>query len=553
MTRKEYAEFLVPNVLHDKDYYEAKYPERNLDENALVVRIGPSPTGFVHFGTLFQAMAGHNLAKNSNGIFYVRIEDTDQKREVENGTNQIIDALNYYNISYDEGPTIDGEEKGNYGPYIQSKRGDIYKSYIRDLIEKDLAYPSFATEKDLEELRSQQEASKSRLGYYGRFATDRNLSMETVIEKVKNGEKYVIRFKSPGVFENKMIIEDLVKGKIEMPENDIDHVILKGDGLPTYHFAHVIDDHLMHTTHVVRGDEWLSSLPVHLQMFEVLGFKAPKYGHPSPIMKEEEGKKRKLSKRKDKEANIDEYKKMGIPEEAIKEYLLTLINSNFEEWRDKNPEKELDDFNVKFKKMNISGSLFDMEKLLNISKNFLSKITAEDFYQRLITWASKYDEEFFKLLEKYPKETTAILNIERGGEKPRKDYDKYQNVYQNIWYMYDEKFNSEKSEYEFDKITDIEEITKILTTYLTKYYDEKDAQDVWFSKIKVMADELGYASNMKEYKQNPDNFKGNIADISTVIRVAVTSKKQTPNLYDILKILGTDKIEERFQKVINHK
>ena len=244
---------------------------------------------------------------------------------------------------------------------------------------------------------------------------------------------------------------------------------------------------------------------------------------------------------------------MGIPEEAIKEYLLTLINSNFEEWRDKNPEKELDDFNVKFKKMNISGSLFDMEKLLNISKNFLSKITAEDFYQRLITWASKYDEEFFKLLEKYPKETTAILNIERGGEKPRKDYDKYQNVYQNIWYMYDEKFNSEKREYEFDKITDIEEITKILTTYLTKYYDEKDAQDVWFSKIKVMADELGYASNMKEYKQNPDNFKGNIADISTVIRVAVTSKKQTPNLYDILKILGTDKIEERFQKVINHK
>lgn len=553
MTRKEYADFLVPNVEHDREYYEKKYPERNLESDAKVVRIGPSPTGFVHFGTLFQAMVGHNLAKNSNGVFFVRIEDTDQKREVENGTKQIIDALNYYGIEYDEGPINEEEDKGNYGPYIQSKRGEIYKAYIKDLIEKDLAYPSFITEQDLEELRSQQEASKSRLGYYGRYATDRNLSMDSVIEKIKNGEKYVIRFKSPGNFENKIIIEDLVKGRIEMPENDIDHVILKGDGLPTYHFAHVIDDHLMHTTHVVRGDEWLSSVPVHLQMFEALGFVAPKYGHPSPIMKEEDGKKRKLSKRKDKEANIDEFKKLGIPKEAIKEYLLTLINSNFEEWKDKNPEKELDDFKVTFKKMNISGSLFDMEKLINISKNFLATITAEEFYNRLLDWAENYDEEFMSLLKKYKKETIAVLNIERGGEKPRKDYSAYSDVYKNIWYMYDEKFTISKEEYEFDKITNPEEITDILTTYLTKYYDEKDAQDVWFSKIKVMADELGYASNMKEYKQNPENFKGNIADISTVIRVAVTGKKQTPNLYDILKILGSDKIEERFQKLINHK
>lgn len=550
MTRKEYADFLVPNVEHDREYYESKYPERNLESDAKVVRIGPSPTGFVHFGTLFQAMAGHNLAKNSSGIFYVRIEDTDQKREVENGTKQIIDALNDYGIEYNEGPISEEEEKGTYGPYIQSKRGDIYKAYVKDLIEKDLAYPSFATEKDLEELRSRQEASKSRLGYYGRFATDRNLSMETVIEKVKSGEKYVIRFRSPGNFENKIIIEDLVKGRIEMPENDIDHVILKGDGLPTYHFAHVIDDHLMHTTHVVRGDEWLSSLPVHLQMFSSLGFTAPFYAHPSPIMKEENGKKRKLSKRKDPEANIAEFKKLGIPKEAVKEYLLTLINSNFEEWKDKNPEKDLDEFKVTFKKMNISGSLFDMEKLINISKNILAHITAEEFYDQLLDWAENYDKEFTVLLKEHKKETIAILNIERGGEKPRKDYSAYSDVYKNIWYMYDEKFMVSKEEYEFDKITDPKEIKDILITYITKYYDEKDGQDVWFSKIKVMAEELGYASNMKEYKQNPDNFKGNVADISTVIRVAVTSKKQTPNLYDILKILGTKKIEERFQKVI---
>lgn len=550
MTRKEYAEFLVPNVKHDKDYYEKKYPSRDLPEEAMVVRIGPSPTGFVHLGTLFQAMVGYNLAKNSNGIFYVRIEDTDQKREVENGTKQIIDALNHYEIPYQEGPENLEKEKGNYGPYIQSKRSDIYAAYVKDLIEKDLAYPSFASEKELEELRHQQEASKSRLGYYGRYATDRNLSMETVLEKIQKGEKYVIRFKSPGNFEKKLIVQDLVKGRIEMPENDIDHVILKSDGLPTYHFAHVIDDHLMHTTHVVRGDEWLSSLPVHLQMFETLGFQAPLYAHPSPIMKEENGKKRKLSKRKDKEANIEEFQKMGIPEEAIKEYLLTLINSNFEEWKEKNKNSQNDEFKVTFKKMNVSGSLFDMEKLINISKNFLATITAEEFYQRLLLWTEKYDENFYHLLKAYQKESIAVLNIERGGEKPRKDYASYSSVYNNIWYIYDQEFAKNNANYEFDKITDPNEISRILTTYLTKYYDEADGEDVWFSKIKVMCDELGYASNMKEYKQNQEKYKGNIADVSTVIRVAVTTKKQTPNLYDILRILGINRIEQRFQKLI---
>lgn len=550
MTRKEYADFLVPNVEHDRAYYETKYPERDLKEGAMVVRIAPSPTGFVHFGTLFQGVMAHNLAKNSGGVFYVRVEDTDQKREVENGVQQIIDALHFFQIEYDEGMKSETEEIGTYGPYLQSARREIYRSYVKDLIEKDYAYPSFITPEELEELRHQQEISKSRIGYYGRYATDRFLTMEEVVSKIQNGEKYVIRFKSPGNFDNKNIFQDCIKGRVEMPENDIDHVILKGDGLPTYHFAHVIDDHLMHTTHVIRGDEWLSSLPVHIQMSEVLGFVPPKYAHTSPIMKEEDGKRRKISKRKDPEANILEFQKRGIPVEAVREYLMTVVNSNFEEWREKRPEKELDDFKVTFSKMNISGALFDMEKLLNLSKNFLASITAEEFFERLLTWAKEYDEELVELLTKYQKETIAILNIERGGEKPRKDYSAYSDVYQNIWYMYPEKFVVDKKDYEFTKVTDPKEISNILSTYLIKYYDEKDEQDVWFSKMKVMCDELGYASNMKDYKKNPENYKGNIADVSTVIRVAATSKNQTPNLYDILKILGSDQIEERFQKWI---
>lgn len=548
MTRKEYAEILVPNIMHDRNYYEEKYPKRNLKEDAKVVRIGPSPTGFVHFGTLFQAKLAHNLAKNSNGVFYVRIEDTDQKRETETGIDEILASLKYYEIPYQEGPLSREEEKGKYGPYIQSKRHDIYGAFVRDLIEKDLAYPSFATAEELDELRHQQEISKVRIGYYGRFALDRNLPMESVLKKIEQGEKYVIRMKSPGSFDNKITFIDLVKGKVEMPENDIDHVILKGDGLPTYHFAHAVDDHLMHTTHVVRGDEWLSSLPIHIQLANMLEVEPPKYAHTAPIMKEENGKRRKISKRKDLEANVFEFQKQGFPIEAIKQYLMTIINSNFEEWLEQNDRKDIDEFEVTFEKMNISGALFDMEKIINLSKNFIAHLTAEDFYQRTLTWAKEFNPEFGHLLETEKANSIAMLNIERGGVKPRKDYGTYSDVYQNIWYIYDEKFNVSKENYEFDKINDEAEISNILTTYITKYYEESDDKDTWFQKMKDMCDELGYASNMKEYKQNPENFKGNVADISTVIRVAITSKKQTPNLYDILKILGKEKIEERFNK-----
>lgn len=548
MTRKEYADMLVPGVLHDYTYYEEKYPERNLEENAKVVRIGPSPTGFVHFGTLFQAQMVHNLAQNSNGVFFVRIEDTDQKRETETGTDEIIEALQFYQIPYDEGPTNREEEKGAYGPYIQSKRKDIYQSYVKHLIEEDLAYPSFATPEELEALRHQQEISKLRIGYYGRFATDRNLSMEEVKKKIENGEKYIIRMKSPGSFEHRIVFQDEIKGTVEMPENDIDHVILKNDGLPTYHFAHVIDDHLMHTTHVIRGDEWLSSLPIHLQLSKMLGITPPKYAHTAPIMKEENGKRRKISKRKDPEANVFEFKKRGIPIYAVKQYLMTVVNSNYEEWLEQNPNADLDDFHVTFEKMNISGALFDEEKLINLSKNYLANQTAEEFYQELLKWAKEFDKDAFVLYESQKEKTIAMLNIERGGEKPRKDYNSYQSVYDNIWYIFDEKFDILKENYEWDDKIDSKERKEILTTYIESYYDESDNQEEWFQKIKDMCDELGYASNMKEYKKNPENFKGNVADVSTVIRVAVTSKKQTPNLYDILKILGKEQIKARFQK-----
>lgn len=550
MTRKEYADFLVPGIMHDREYYEKKYPERNLPENAKVVRIGPSPTGFVHFGTLFQAELAHNLAENSNGVFFVRIEDTDQKRETETGIDEIIEALKFYEIPYHEGPLNREEEKGTYGPYIQSKRHDIYGAFVKDLIEKDMAYPSFATAEELDELRHQQEISKSRIGYYGRFALDRNLPMEEAIKKIQDGEKYVIRMKSPGSFDNKITFVDMVKGRVEMPENDIDHVILKGDGLPTYHFAHVVDDHLMHTTHVVRGDEWLSSLPIHIQLASMLEVEPPAYAHTAPLMKEEDGKRRKISKRKDPEANVFEFKKQGFPIEVIKQYLMTVINSNFEEWFEKNETENIDSFQVTFEKMNISGALFDMEKIINLSKNFIAHLTAEDFYNRTLIWAKEFDPEFANLLEKNKADSIAMLNIERGGVKPRKDYGSYSDVYHNIWYIYDEKFDVDQASYEFDKIKDLNEISNILKTYIANYYDPNDDQDTWFNKMKLMCDELGYASNMKEYKQDPEKFKGNVADISTVIRVAISSKKQTPNLYDILKILGKERITKRFNKFI---
>ena len=438
-------------------------------------------------------------------------------------------------------------EVGEYGPYIQSKRVDIYQAFVKDLIIKDLAYPSFLTDEEKEEITEKQKKRKQRIGYYGIWASaERSLTMDEVKEKVEAGIPYVIRLKSKGSFDNKIIVEDCIKGKLEFPENDMDHVLLKSDGIPTYHFAHAVDDTLMGTTHVTRGDEWLSSLPLHMELFHVLGFEPPKYAHLATIQKEEDGKRRKISKRKDPEANVKFYSEQGIPVEAVKIYLLTLANSNFEEWFLANPDKDIEEFKVTFDAMSTSGALFDMEKLLNISRNYLSRITAEHFYKDLYDWASVYDKSSLSDLENYKDIIIATLNIERNTEKPRKDYGMYSEVLPNISYMYGE-FKPEN--YEWQKITDMEEIREILNTYIENYYDEDDTEEVWFNKMKSMCDSLGYASNMKEYKKNPENYKGNVVDVSTVIRVALTGKSRTPNLYDIMKILGVDEIKSRIQKV----
>ena len=547
MTREEYANMLLPKVMHDRAYYEEKYKKRNLPNDAMVTRIGPSPTGFVHIGTLYQAIVANRLAKQSGGVCFLRVEDTDQKRLVENGIEQILDAVKNYQIPFDEYPVDMEREVGEYGPYIQSKRVDIYQAFVKDLIIKDLAYPSFLTDEEKEEITEKQKKRKQRIGYYGIWASaERSLTMDEVKEKVEAGIPYVIRLKSKGSFDNKIIVEDCIKGKLEFPENDMDHVLLKSDGIPTYHFAHAVDDTLMGTTHVTRGDEWLSSLPLHMELFHVLGFEPPKYAHLATIQKEEDGKRRKISKRKDPEANVKFYSEQGIPVEAVKIYLLTLANSNFEEWFLANPDKDIEEFKVTFDAMSTSGALFDMEKLLNISRNYLSRITAEHFYKELYDWASVYDKSSLSDLENYKDIIIATLNIERNTEKPRKDYGMYSEVLPNIAYMYGDFF---PENYEWQKITDKNEIKEILNTYIENYYDEDDTEEVWFNKMKRLCDSLGYASNMKEYKKNPENYKGNVADVSTVIRVALTGKSRTPNLYDIMKILGVDEIKSRIQKV----
>ena len=552
MTNKEYADLLLPGVKHTWEEYEAMYPERNLDEKAIVTRYAPSPTGLPHMGNLFQAFMAMSFAKQTNGVFYLRIEDTDTSRTVENGIQKILDAIYPFGIEFDEGVISQTEEKGKYGPYIQSQRQDIYKAYAKKLIEEGKAYASFLTKEELDEIREQQSKSKQRLGIYGRYAKDRNLTKEETLERINKGQSYIIRIKSPGSFFNKIKVNDLIKGTIEMPENDIDEVIIKSDGLPTYHFAHAIDDHLMHTTHVFRGDEWLSSVPKHIQLFEILGFKPVKYCHLAPLTKSDEGKIRKLSKRKDPEATLSFYPENGIPNEAIMLYLATITNSNFEGWHDQNPDKQIKDFTFDFRKCSSSaGTLYDLPKLYNISKNYISRLTKEEVYNSVLDYASKYDEELKEILEKYPEYSKEIFNIEREQKKPRKDYEKYSDVKGQIWYMYDELFDKYKETYGYDyqSITDIDEIKSIINTYIDKYYDENDDKETWFNKVKELSDELGYASNMKEYKENPDAFKGSVADVSTVIRVSLTTRSQTPDLYEILRLIGKDRIKERFNIV----
>ena len=546
---KELADLMFPDINKTIADYEKMYPERNLSEEARVTRFAPSPTGFVHMGSLLSAFEDYKAAHDTKGVFYLRIEDTDQKRSVENGISGILSDLKNFDIIPDEGMISETESIGEYGPYIQSERKEIYHTFAKELVLKGLAYPCFCKASELDEIREIQELNKERIGYYGSFAKCRSLDIDEAIARIKNGEEFVVRLKSQGDFNKKIILHDEARGDIEFPENDLDIVIIKStDKLPTYHFAHLVDDHLMRTTHVMRGEEWIASFPIHAELFSLFNFKLPKYVHLGVVMKiDENGTRRKLSKRKDKEASVEFYHQEGIPKEAVKLYLMTIANSNFEEWLNNNPGKEIDEFLFDFKKISTSGSLYDVEKLLNISKNYMSHLKAKDIYDNLLIWSEEFDQEFADILKKHKEYAISVFNIEREQEKPRKDYTSYSSIRNFVFYMFDELFTNPT--YEWQRITAKEEIKNILNTYMDSYMDLEEEN--WFSKIKEMCDKLGYASNIKEYKKNPELYKGNVADVSGVLRIALTSKSNTPDLYTIMKLLGEDKVKERFLKCIN--
>ncbi|MDD5827386.1 MAG: glutamate--tRNA ligase [Bacilli bacterium] len=545
MTNKDLANLIFPEVKHDINYYEEKYPKRNLKEGEVVTRVAPSPTGYMHLGTLFQAIIDYILVKNRGGVFYLRNEDTDTKREIEGAVKLVIDTLKEYEIMPDE-YEVEGKVVGEYGPYRQTERKEIYHTFIKHLIEKGEAYPCFCTKEELAEMRSTQEKSKIRTGYYGKWAKCRNLTIEEQAEKIKAGTPYVIRFKSHGDFDKKFIFEDLVKGKLELSLNDEDFIIMKSsDQLPTYHFAHLVDDHLMGTTHVIRGEEWLPSVAKHIELFRAFGFKPPKYIHTPLIIKKEGNTVRKLSKRKDPEASMSYYKECGYPKKAVIESLMTIINSNYEEWHKANPNSTYLEFKYSPKKMSASGALYDLDKLKNISKNIISKMTKEELMQESLTWANSYSEKLKKLIERDKEYYMNILNIEREQKKPRKDIAKYDEIIENIWYMYDDLYEEKEKVYEWQKITDPKEIQTITTTYMDKYFTTSD-KELWFNGVKELSEDLGYASNMKDYKEHPENYKGSVADVSTVLRVALTSKSTTPDLYEIMSLLGKERITKRY-------
>ena len=552
MTNKELADLMYPNVKLTIKDLEEKYPNRNLESGAVVSRYAPSPTGFVHMGNMLSCFIESFLPKKTNGAFYLRIEDTDQKREVKDGINNIINSINSLGIDYDEGVVSLVEQKGNYGPYIQSQRKEIYDVFAKYMIENNIAYPCFCDATDLNETREYQRKNKLRIGYYGEYAKCRHLSNDECAKKIKDGKSYTIRLKSTGNFNNKVKFKDLVKGLVIFPENDQDIILIKSDGIPVYHFAYVVDDHLMHTTHILRGEDWLSSVPVHIELFNKLGFERPKYAHLGLIMiVDENGNKRKISKRKDKDFTVENYISLGFPKVALQEYLMTIANTNFEGWRNANPNSSLYEFDFSFSKVG-SNPLFDYSKLVNISKNYICRMSNKQLYDELLSWTKKYDKQFNNILINNKEYSLKVLNIEREKKKPRKDYSVYSDVRKLSWYMFDELFNNSRKNYEWQKISKLNEIKEIINYYFNNYYDETDNQNVWFDKMKQLADKLGYATNMKDYKVNPNNYKGSITDIATVIRVAITTESNTPDLYEILNVLGLTRIKERI-KIINDK
>ena len=547
--RKELAELLFPNIKHDRAYYENMYPERDLADGAMVTRYGPSPTGSVHLGNLFSAFCDMIYARQSNGVFFLRIEDTDQKRMVEGGIENITGVLKGFNILPTEGYSFGG----NYGSYQQSERTEIYQTYVKDLIENGLAYPCFMTEEEQNEIKEEQAINKMKIGIYGVYAVDRDLSLDEVKEHLNNNEEYVIRLKSPGNAKNQIEVVDCIKGKIKFPEHDVDTVLLKKDGTPTYQFAHAIDDHLMHTTHVIRGDEWVSSLPLHYQLFQILGFSPVKYAHIAPItIKDKEtGTIRKLSKRKDPWAGAKYYEESGIPIEALHLYLATIANTNFEEWYLQNQDKSIKDFTFTFEKMAIGGTSFDEDKFNNICKTYFSRKNGKEVYEETLEWAKKYDKEYATLLEENKELMINFLSIEKDGSRPRKDISKYSDVKEEFSYAIDKMFEEENySKFDGEKTYDI----SLIEDYVNNYLELDCTNEEWFNKVKEFAISNGFAGSPKEYKKNPEEYKGHVGDICEALRVMVTGRLKSPDLFSIMKILGKENVLKRislYKKYIN--
>lgn len=547
MDYNKLAELLFPDVVNGPDYYEKKFPERDLPKGAEVTRMAPSPTGFIHLGNLYSALADERIAHRNGGVFYLRIEDTDEKRKVDGAVETIINVLRYFDIEFDEGAGFtDADPQNVYGPYFQRQRVEIYHAYAKDLVKRGLAYPCFCTEEELEEVRKKQEEDKAMTGYYGKYAVCRNLTLEDIEAKLKAGLTYVLRLRSAGSPDKEILFHDRIMGEIKLPENIHDIVLLKRDGVPTYHFAHAIDDHLMRTTMVIRGGEWLASVPTHYELFHVLGFKMPSYGHTAHLMKfdEETGGKRKLSKRKDPELSLDYYRKDGYHPMAMKVYLLTLLNSNFEEWYEKFPDKDIKEFPFSVEKMSQSGALFDKDKLHNICKNELAKLSEEEMYDFLYDWAVENEPEKAKVWFADREKMLAILRLYMGigMKRRRKDFIYAKQIFELIGYFFEE--NNDAEEFKFDKDT----VKEILKEYLAGY-DHNDDNSAWFDKLKKVADNLSFASDMKAYKANPENYKGSISDIAEVVRIAVTGRANTPDLWTIIHIIGEDAMKAKIERL----
>lgn len=538
------AELLFPGVTETPEEVEARFPKRQLPEGAVVTRMAPSPTGFVHLGNLVQGMISERMAHQSGGVLFLRVEDTDAKREVPGAVEVLIDSLKYYNIHFDEGATMDGDN-GSYGPYRQRQRAGIYHVFAKKLVSEGKAYPCFCTEAELSALREQQEANKETTGYYGKYAIWRDRPMEDIRSQLDAGNPWVLRFRSTGSIENQFKFDDLVKGKLTITENNVDHVLLKSDGIPTYHFAHAVDDELMRTTHVVRGDEWLPSLPFHIQLFKALGFKLPKYVHIGPLMKMDGNSKRKLSKRKDPELALTYYKAEGFPIQAMREYLMTVLNSNFEDWRRANPDADINTFKFSPKKLNPAGSLFDYAKLVDVSKNVISRMRAEEVYALLVEWAKEFDPDFAAKLEAGPDYAKRILAIGRGGKKPRKDLAVWKDAKPYMGFFYDEYLEKPVFEEAFDHAV----IADVLNRFLEQF-DPGDDANTWFDKVKQITASIGFTTDMKAYKADPSAFPGTVADVSTFLRLAVTGKTNSPDLYTVMQILGPQRTVERIRAAI---